>query len=146
MAMYRIIPPGKSLTHQLPKWLSNRPESGLEKFHEFLAHLANTGSRKVLADALTLGGTANHNVEARWKEQVNKQKLLGKEIHGTLEYSEEPEFYDHSYLDLLNLHGISLGWGQMFEFIVPPRKDNGEVFLSKYFEQQEKRNSAVGQD
>jgi hypothetical protein len=97
-------------------------------------HLTNTGSGKVLADALTLGGTANHNVKARFMEQLNKQKLLGKDIHGTQEYLEEPEFDDHSYLDLLNRHGISLEWGQMFDFIVPPREDNGEVFLSKYFE------------
>jgi hypothetical protein len=146
MAMYREIPPGKRSTHQLSKWLSNRPESGLEKFHELLAHLANTGCGKVLADALTLGGTANHNVKARWKEQVNKKQLLGQEIHGTLDYSGEPEFYDHSYLDLLNRRGVSLGWGEMFDFIVLPREDNGEVFLSEYFEQQEKRNSTVGQD
>jgi hypothetical protein len=146
MKMYKKIPAGKRSTHQLPKWLSNRPESGLEKFHEFLAHLANTGSGSVLADALTLGGTANHNVKARWKDQVNKQKLLGQDIHGTQEYAEEPEFYDHSYLDLLNRRGISLGWGKMFDFVVTPREDNGEVFLSKYFEQQEKRNSTVGQD
>ena len=83
MQMYRKIPAGKKSIHQLPKWLSNRPESGLEKFHELLAHLANTGCGKVLADALTLSGTANHNVKARWKEQVNKQKLLGQDIHGT---------------------------------------------------------------
>jgi hypothetical protein len=41
MKMYRAISPGKRSTHQLPKWLSNRPESGLEKFHELLAHLLN---------------------------------------------------------------------------------------------------------
>ena len=51
--------------HQLPKWQSNRPESGLEKFTEFLAHLANTGSGKELADSLSVGGTADHNVKAR---------------------------------------------------------------------------------
>ncbi len=146
MKMYKKIPAGKRSTHQLPKWLSNRPESGLEKFHEFLAHLANTGSGSVLDDALNLGGTAKHNVKARWKDQVNKQKLLGQDIHGTQEDAEEPEFYDHSYLDLLNRRGISLGWGKMFDFVVTPREDNGEVFLSKYFEQQEKRNSTVGQD
>jgi hypothetical protein len=91
-----------------------------------------------------LGGTINHNVKARWKEQINKQKLLGKDIHGTQEYMDQPEFYDHSYLDLLNRHRISLGWGQMFDFIVKPRDDNGEIFLSKHFEQQQKRNSTVG--
>jgi hypothetical protein len=146
MEMYRKIPAGTKSTHQLPKWQSNRPESGLEKFHEYLAHLANTGSGKVLADALTLGGTADYNIKARWKEQVNKQKLLGLDIHGTVEYSEEPPFYDHSYLDLLNRRAISLGVDPIFDFVVPPGEDNGEVFLSKYFEQQEKRNSTVGQD
>ncbi len=81
----------------------------------------------MLADALTLGGTANHNVKARWKEQINKHKLLGKDIYGTQEYLDQPEFYDHSYLDLLNRHSISLGWGQIFDFLVPPREDNGKV-------------------
>jgi hypothetical protein len=46
MNMYRQIPAGKRSTHQLSKWQSNCPESGLEKFHEFLAHLANTGARR----------------------------------------------------------------------------------------------------
>jgi hypothetical protein len=146
MAMYREIPAGKRSTHQLPKWLSNRPESGLEKFHELLAHLANTGSGRVLADALTLGGTGNHNVKARWKEEINKQKLLGEDMHGTQEYMDQPEFYDHSYLDLLNRRGICLGWGKMFDFIVKPSDDNDEIFVSKYFEQQQKRNETVGQD
>jgi hypothetical protein len=73
--------------------------------------------------------------------------LSGEDVHGTQEYSDQPEFYDHSYLDLLNRRGISLGWGQMFDYIVPPSsEDNGEIFVSKYFEQQEKRNSTVGQD
>ena len=34
----------------------------------------------------------------------------------------------------------------MFDFVVTPGEDNGEVFLSKYLEQQELRNSTVGQD
>jgi hypothetical protein len=147
MDMYRQIPAGKKSTHQLSKWQSNRPESGLEKFHEFLAHLANTGCGKELADALTLGGTADHNIKARWREDVNKNKLLGKDIHGTVEYSEEPAFWDHSYLDLLNRRAISLGLDPIFEFVVvPPREGNGEVFLSKYFEEQQNRNLTVGQD
>jgi hypothetical protein len=146
MEMYRKIPAGKRSKHQLAKWLSNRPESGLEKFHELLAHLANRGSGKELADALTLGGTADHNVKARWKEKVNKEKLLGKDIHGTVEYQDEPEFYDHSYLHLLNCRARSRGLDPIFEYVVPPGEDNGEVFLSKYYEQQEKRNETVGQD
>jgi hypothetical protein len=146
MDMYREIPAGKKSTHQLPKWLSNRPESGLEKFHELLAHLANTGCGKELADALTLGGTADHNIKARWREFVNKQKLLGQDVDGTVEYSEQPPFWDHSYLHLLNCRATSLGLPAIFDFVVEPGEDNGEVFLSQYFEQQDKRNSTVGQD
>jgi hypothetical protein len=146
MEMYRKIPPGKRSIHQLPKWLSNRPESGLEKFHEHLAHLANTGSGKALADALTMGGTADYNIKARWKEEVNKQKLLGTDIAGTVEYMDEPRFWDHSQLHLLNRRAIGLGLDPIFDFVMPPREENGEVFLSKYFEEQELRNSTVGQD
>lgn len=139
LMMYREIPAGKKSTHQLPKWLSNRPESGLEKFHELLANMANTGSGKELADALTLAGTGDHNNKARWKEYVNNKKLSGVEIPGTVEYEDEPPFWDHSYLDLLNRKAESLGMDHLFRFVTPPSQDNGEVFLSKYFEQQQER-------
>ncbi len=76
--MCRKTPAGKRSSHQLPKWQSNRPESGLEKFHEHLAHLANTGSGKELADALTPGGTADCNVKARWRERVNKKNCWAR--------------------------------------------------------------------
>jgi hypothetical protein len=55
---YSMITAGKKSTHGLPQYLSNHPESGLEKFHkECLAHMANTGSGKELADALMLAGS-----------------------------------------------------------------------------------------
>ena len=147
MEMYRKIPAGKRSTHQLPKWQSNRPESGLEKFHEFLAHLANTGSGNELADSLTVGGTADHNVKARWREKVNEQKLLGNEINGTVEYADEPEFFDHAYLHHLNNVAISPGLDPVFDYVVlPSGENNGEVFVSAYYEEQQKRNAAVGQD
>ena len=77
---------------------------------------------------------------------MNKLKLLGIDIHGTVEYSEEPPFWDHSHLHRLNCRAISLGLAPIFDFVVPPKEDNGEVFMSKYFEEQEMRNSTVGQD
>jgi hypothetical protein len=144
--MHQKIPAAKRSLHQLPKWLSNRPESGLENFHEHLAHLANAGSGKELADALTLGGTADHNVRARWREHVNKSKLLGQEIPGSLEHLDEPRFFDHSRLEALNRRASSLGLDPMFDFVVTPGEDDGEVFLSKCHKQQEKRNSTVSQD
>jgi hypothetical protein len=144
--MYQKIPSGKRSTHKLPKWLSNRPESGLEKFHESLAHMANTGSGAGLADALTLAGTGDHNIKARWREFVNKQKLSGQKVHGTVEYEDTPPFWDHAYLDLLNRRAGSLGMDPIFNFVTAPSEDNGEVFLSAYFEQQKKRNESVGVD
>jgi len=144
--VYRKIPAGKKSKHQLPKWLSNRPESGLEKFHQFLAHMANTGSGRELADALTFAGTGDHNIKARWREHVNKAKLEGKEIPGTVELEGEPPFWDHSYLDLLNRRAESLGLQPIFDFVTPPSDDNGEVFMSEYFEQQKRRNETVGCD
>jgi hypothetical protein len=144
--IYREIPAGKKSKHKLPKWLSNRPESGLEKFHMFLAHMANTGSGRELADALTLAGTGDHNIKARWRGHVNKAKLEGKEIPGTVELEGEPPFWDHSYLHLLNCRAESLGLQPIFDFVTLPSDDNGEVFLSEYFEQQKRRNESVGCD
>ena len=48
--------------HGLSKCLSNRPESSLEKFHKSLAHFANTGSGRQLADALLYRGMAEYNL------------------------------------------------------------------------------------
>jgi hypothetical protein len=57
-APYRAEPPSSRSAHGLTKWVSNRPESSLEKFHELLANYANTGCRENLAEALVLQGTA----------------------------------------------------------------------------------------
>jgi hypothetical protein len=137
--MYRMVPAGKKSIHGLPRYRSNPPESGLEKFHELLAHMANTGSGKKLADAITLAGTGNHNCKARLKEHVNNQKTNEEDIASTVEYEDEPLFWDHSYLDLLNHQAQLLGMNQIFQFVTPPCEDNGEVFLSKYFEQQQQQ-------
>jgi hypothetical protein len=68
MEMHRKTSAERWSMHQLPKWLSNRPQWGPEKFHECLAHLANTGPGKELADALALAGMADHNARARQKK------------------------------------------------------------------------------
>jgi hypothetical protein len=66
---------GKRSQHHLPKWLSNRPECGLEKFHEHLAHLANTGLGKELADVLALSRmTKGHNVRASCRNLISDRK------------------------------------------------------------------------
>jgi hypothetical protein len=75
---------------------------------------------------------ADHNVRARWREHVNKSKSLGQEIPGSVEHSEEPRLFDHSWLKALNRRAIGLGLDQMFDFVVTPGDDNSEVFLSKH--------------
>ena len=72
--MYKEIPPGPKLTHGLSKFESKHPEPALEKFHEFLTHLANGGCTPDLADILTLGGMAEHNLILHWKGDINQQK------------------------------------------------------------------------
>ena len=108
---------------------------------------ANTGSQNDLADALTLGWTADQNVKARWREQIKEQKLLGEDINRTVKYSEELELYDHScYLHLLNCLAIGHELAPIFSCVVPSGEDSNGVSLSKHHEKQQKRNSTVGHD
>jgi hypothetical protein len=146
MEMYKEIPPGPMSTHNLPKWQSLRAESALEKFHEFLAHLANTGTNKDLADTLTLGGTAKNNVKCRWKHHVNQKKLDGADIKIPGNFEDEPPFWDHSLLASINAEATRHGLASLFDFVAPIEEDNGEEFLSEYFTSQMDRNETVGQD
>ena len=57
-----------------------------------------------------------------------------------------PRFYDHSYLHYLNERAGSFGLPPIFDDTNPVSENNGEVFLSKYFEEQLVRNQTVGQD
>ena len=138
--MYHKIPAGKRSTHKLPKWASLRPESRLEKFHELLAHMANSGMNAGLSDALTLGGTAEHNIKCRWKHFVNLERLADKDVKIPLHFIDEPQFWDHSLLGYLNEQAQSLALSVPFENVTPIRANNGEVFLSKYFKEQQERN------
>jgi hypothetical protein len=146
MVVFKKIVAGPRSKHRLPKWRSSRPESKLEKFHEFLAHLANTGCGPELADALTMGGTADHNVKARWKEEQRKRLENNDEILGTQEYKDEPWFWDHSYLHCLNRTAQRLGFEPPFQSVTTPSRNNGEVFLSEYFKEQQRRNDQAGTD
>ena len=138
--MYHKIPAGKRSTHKLPKWASLRPESRLEKFHELLAHMANSGMNAGLSDALTLGGTSEHNIKCRWKHFVNLERLADKEIKIPVHFIDEPQFWDHSLLGYLNQQAQSLRLSVPFQNVTPIRANNGEVFLSKYFKEQQQRN------
>lgn len=144
--LYQKIPAGKNSHHQLSKWRSIRAESALEKFHEQLAHFANTGTGPELADALTLGGAARRNVEARWKTFANDQRLKGQDLAIPTHFEDVPPFSDHSMLALLNKQALKQNLPAVFEFCTPIFEDNGEVFLSKYFLQQDARKKTTGSD
>jgi hypothetical protein len=144
-SMYTKIPAGPRSSHGLPKYESNRPESSLEKYHESMAHYANGGCSKELADGLIMAGTAAHNVRRRWKATLNNRKLQGKIVGIPVEFQGIPRFNDHSELSALNAAAV--------DCCLPPpfacrtiNEDNGEVFLSEYFLEQKHRNTSSGQD
>jgi hypothetical protein len=146
MDMYQEILPGPRSTHGLSKWRCDRPESPLEKFHELLAHFGNSGMNRVLADTLTLGGTTEFNIKMRWKAEINKRKLEGGIVDIAGDFIDLPRFFDHSYLDYLNNLAENCGLPPIFDDVHRIGKNNGEVYLSKYFEEQMVRNQTVGQD
>ena len=146
MDMYQKIPPGPRSTHGLPKWKCDRPESPLEKFHELLAHFGNSGMNRKLADTLTLGGTTEYNVKMRWKAKINKRRLAGEIVDIPGDFVDLPRFFDHSLLHYLNGLAQNCGLPAIFNDIHPVRENNGEVYLSKYFEAQMVRNQNFGQD
>jgi hypothetical protein len=138
--MYTEIPAGKASSHGLPKWQSKHPESALEKGHESLAHYANGGCAPQLADILTLGGMAAHNVQRRWICKLNELKLKGQQVNIPVEYQDQPPFWDHSYLTYLNERAKDRNLLPTFRNTTPINEDNGIKFLSEYFVAQEGRN------
>jgi hypothetical protein len=144
--MYRQLPPGPRSTHGLPRWHSLRPESSLEKFHELLAHFGNTGMAPGLSDTLSIKGTAEHSVGSRHKQEVQKARLEGRPSTVPQYLEDVPLFFNHSLLDYLNRVALSRGLDQMFSNVRCLKPNNGEVFMSKYYEEQEKRNRLYGQN
>ena len=144
--MYLEVPAGKKSIHGLSKWVSGRGESGLEKVHGLIAHLANTGSSEALAGTITLGGTSMYNVKCRYTMEVNQKRLKGEDdgIPGHFEY--QPPFWDHSLLALLNGEAERRRLRRPFEKVTEIREDNGEVFGAEYLTQQLERNKTVGQN
>jgi hypothetical protein len=138
--LYTKIPATKNSKHGLSKWASKRAEPGLEKYHEALAHFANTGSAVDLADILNLEGTGEWNVKCRWKAATNDRKLAGEKIVVPVHYEDQPKYWDHSLLLLLNHRAKQKGIDPIFENVTEIKPDNGEKFVSAYFKQQVVRN------
>jgi hypothetical protein len=82
----------------------------------------------------------------RWKAKINKRKLAGEIVDIPGDFVDLPRFYDHSFLHHLNERAKKCGLPPVFDDVHLVGKNNGEVYLSKYFEQQMVRNQTVGQD
>ena len=134
--MYKKIPPPPKSKHHLPKWQSLRPEAALEKTHEFLAHLVNTGTNSELADIIIMGGIAEFNVQCRFKDMTNSCRLQGQKQTTPAHFEDLPPFSNHSLLSFINSKVRRCGLPDLFLNVTPINPDNGEVFLAKYFEEQ----------
>ena len=147
--MYQEIKPGPraSKTHGMSTWKSLRPESFLEYFHQLLAHFANTGMNKKLADTITMRGTAEYNVSARFRTAVERGEIDRDDVPWHFKHIDI--FQDHTLLNWLNETAKAKGMDEPFKRVTPVAKqNNGEVFFSEYFDEQEERSKAglIGDD
>ncbi len=99
-----------------------------------------------LCDTLTLGGTTEFNCKMRWKAKINKRKLAGEIVDIPGDFVDLPRFYDHSFLHYLNERAKNCSLPPIFDDVHLVGENNGEVYLSKYFEEQMVRNTLWGQD
>ena len=102
--------------------------------------------RPELADALTLGGTCEYNIKQRYKSETDDRLRKGEVIGVSGNSSEIPLHYDHSYLHYLNELASSKSLPPIFENVRVPVKNNGEVFLSKYFHEEMTRIKLCAQE
>jgi hypothetical protein len=144
-ATYRAEPPSSRSAHGLTKWVSNRPESSLEKFHELLANYANTGCREDLAEALLLRGTAEYNVGQRWKYQNHQKRYNGATPNHPKYLDKTPILLNHANLHWLNTQAREKGFSQPFNDVKTPSDNNGERFLSSYLHDQVERREKQGE-
>jgi hypothetical protein len=138
--LYKKIPPTKKSKHGLCKWASLRAEPALEQYHEALAHFANTNSASELTDTLNVEGTAEWNVKCRFKEATNDKKLNGEKMLVPVHFEDQPRYWDHSLLAYLNAKAEQKGLGPIFDLVTKINRDNGETFVSTYYNEQVVRN------
>jgi hypothetical protein len=142
--LYTKIPSGPRSTHGLSEYISHRGESNLESFHSLLANYGNSNTNPALADVLHLEGTATHNVKIRHKlylRDLSLQELKDRRIPSHL--SQYPRFFDHCLLQHINHRAELAGIPTPFGYVHPLPDDNGERFLSEYFEEQKERNRRI---
>jgi hypothetical protein len=144
MEMYRAIPPGLRSTHNLPCYRSINPEPMLESWHGRFAHFGNTGMRAGLADCLHLKGAAEGNVVVRHKlGMLNQDRTytIAEEFYppgGHLR--DRPVLKDHCLGKYLNDLAGKACCKLPYRNLRAVKEDNGELFMSEYYNEQMKRN------
>jgi len=140
--MYEARDPPEDATHSLTSYVSLRGvESKLEKGHDILCNLANTGMRHELADLITLIGITGYN--ARIREMVRQNRLSPSErkaVHPS--YRNIPFQYDESRR--LNEETQKAGLPKPYPNAKALQEDNKERFLWEYYEEQALRDQKQG--
>jgi hypothetical protein len=97
----------------------------------------------------TPSGATEFNIRMRWKAKVNKQRSDREMVDIPFSFVDSPQPPQHCHNSLLqHLNELSQNCGlpPIFDDVHQVRKNNGEVHLSKYFEEQTEQNKIVGQD
>jgi hypothetical protein len=130
--MYKQLEATPFSKHGLCTWIAEKDESSLESFHHLLAHFANMGMRRQLADSLGLQGTVRYNLKLDWQWTAISER---PEENGFILscFCDIPCFYDHSALAEINARAQRCGsmrdWHTALK-VLP--QDNGEEFFSDY--------------
>ena len=140
--VYTTFPAPPGSKHGLSTFKSNRPESMLEKFHELLAHYCNVGCGDQFANAPLQRGWAEYNGTARHRYNC-MTKRSANQLTQRRALDTTTTFLDHSLLHYISQQSRHLGHLDLFDnYEEPPTKNNGEVFLKNYFEEQVERNKS----
>ncbi|KAG7342669.1 hypothetical protein IV203_020613 [Nitzschia inconspicua] len=130
--MYREVKANPNSGHKLSTWISRRPESKLESFHDNLSHFASCGMRNTLCDSLNLCGTARYNLQIRHKIRLS-QRSEEERNKMPVGWEEVVSYYNHSELAYVNALARDAGTDHVpfkdTEILVD---DNGERFFSEY--------------
>jgi hypothetical protein len=138
--LYIEVAPGMRSQTKLPIYIGRRgAESKLEKGHHAIAHFANGGMRRSLADFLGMAGVAYYNRKIRYRAHVARLDPCERAKIPSA-FHRAPQYTNHLRLSLINEAGKAAGLSDDihgYAETLPP--DNGERFFSEYFFQQVER-------
>jgi hypothetical protein len=138
--LYIKVAPGMRSQTKLPIYVGRRgAESKLEKGHHAIAHFANGGMRRSLADFLGMAGVAYYNRKIRFRAHVARLDPCERAKIPSA-FHRAPQYTNHLRLSLINQLGKAAGLSDdIHGYAETLPRDNGERFFSEYFFQQVER-------